>query len=372
MAEMKETDFLQSIAGDDDNAGRLVLADWLEEHGDRPRADFVRVQCELAASGLTEDRRRTLRLRERELLDAHRHEWVLAFGLPLEDVRFQGGLIASARLSNWMRGRLFDVGRVSRLVTLQELDLSGLGIGDDGLSTFALCGQFPALRKLILSDNGITNDGVVALATATGLPRLETVYLSQNPVGSSARTCLEQAAHFRCANVDLGEPAQGYLMSPGDSDVARRRFVRANLLPLVSQYFQTYKLLQSAMLCVAQYWDDEANDAVHGKLVVSELFEPTLEGVVADDEPGRDPNVPNTHIESEFGESSSVIYLWNKTDWDDNYGAIPLWAAFAPENGSQHYEYLSEVYKPAVMFYPHGGHEILPMGRPHLDGISPG
>lgn len=34
----------------DDDIPRLVLADWLEEHGQSERAEFVRVQCELAAA----------------------------------------------------------------------------------------------------------------------------------------------------------------------------------------------------------------------------------------------------------------------------------------------------------------------------------
>jgi uncharacterized protein (TIGR02996 family) len=368
MPEMKEADFLRSIARDDDHAGRLVLADWLEERGDRPRADFVRVQCELASSGVAEDRRRTLRVRERELLDAHRHEWLRAFGVPLEDVCFQGGLIAGARLSEWADGSLLDAGHVSRLATLRELDLSGLGIGDDELTAFAEEACFPALRKLILSDNAISDDGAFALAKAAGLPRLETVYLFQNPVSDAARASLERAARFRLGDLDVGEHAEGYLMSPGDTDVARRRWVRSQLLPLVSEYFRTYGLLQSAMLCVAQYWADEASDAVHGRLIVSELFEPTMEGIRDRTKP--DPNLPNTKIKSDNA-AGSVIYFRNTTGWDDNYGAIPLWAAFAPENGNQEYDSLGDVYRPAVMFYRHGGHEILPMGRPHLDGIRP-
>ena len=35
-------------ASPDDDAPRLVYADWLEEHGDQPRAEFIRVQCALA------------------------------------------------------------------------------------------------------------------------------------------------------------------------------------------------------------------------------------------------------------------------------------------------------------------------------------
>ncbi len=124
------------------------------------------------------------------------------------------------------------------------------------------------------------------------------------------------------------------------------------------------------MLCVAQYWNDEAEDAVHGLLVVSELFEPTLEGVSwSYDESHIDPNVPNTRIKGEYGESGSAIEFW--AGWDSNREAIPLWAAFAPEDGSQRHEHLSEVNTPAVMFYRHGGYEILPMQRPQLDGIQP-
>jgi hypothetical protein len=138
----------------------------------------------------------------------------------------------------------------------------------------------------------------------------------------------------------------------------------------VTQHFKTYELLQSAMLCVAQYWSDEADDAVHKYLVVSELWEPTLEGVKYsdDEEPPVDPNLPHTPLRSEYGEPPSVISVG---PYDDNYGAIPLWAAFAPEGGNQDYETMAEVYAPAVMFYRHGGYDILPMLRPHLDGIRP-
>src|SRR6185369_11239674 len=114
--------------------------------------------------------------------------------------------------------------------------------------------------------------------------------------------------------------------------------LRTDLLPVVMKLFKTYKLLQSAMLCVAQYWADEANDAVHGMLIVSELFEPTLEGVDGgDDESAVDPNIPNTHIPQKYSKgSSSDISLWEHgARFDDNNGAIPLWAPFAPEEGDQ-------------------------------------
>jgi hypothetical protein len=162
-------------------------------------------------------------------------------------------------------------------------------------------------------------------------------------------------------------------MSHGEAEMGRRLYVRERLLPVVSRYFKSHGLLRSAMLCVAQYWADEADDAVHGSLIVSELFEPTLKGVgYAFDKSHVDPNIPNTSIKSAQGKRSSRIYLWDTgASFDDNGGAIPLWAAFAPEGGSQEYESLDEVYAPAVMFYRHGGYEFLPMKRPHLDGVQP-
>jgi uncharacterized protein (TIGR02996 family) len=369
MRDATEAALLRSIAEHGDaNVGRLVLADWLEEQGETARAEFVRVQCELASPKLPQKRHDALRVRERALLDAHRQEWVQAFGLPMEDVRFERGLIAGMRLSRWEQGKLLEA--APWLATLTELDLSQLNLGDAGLSALTAAGQFPALRKLMLNGNKITDAGVSSLAAAAGLPRLETVYLFDNPVRDGAG--LERAAHFRLKLLDLGKRAEGYCMSPGEAEMARRQYVRQHLLPIVEQHFQTYPRLQSAMLCVAQYWADEADDAVHGSLIVSELFEPNLEGARSSDEdkPGTDPNVPNTHIKRSYGQGGSEIDFWGG-HWDDNSGAIPLWASFAPEEGSQEYENLAEVYAPAVLFYRHGGYEFLPMLRPHLDGIRP-
>ena len=70
------------LAEPDDDTARLVYADWLQEQGDEGRAEFIRVQCELARhpgmncgsmycsergpEGLCDDCRRFKRLRRRE------------------------------------------------------------------------------------------------------------------------------------------------------------------------------------------------------------------------------------------------------------------------------------------------------------------
>lgn len=373
MRDVKEAAILRSVAENhDDDVVRFVLADMLEEQGDGARADFLRVQCELGSATLPEQRRHSPRLRERALLDAHRHEWLQAFRLPIDDVCFERGLIARMRLFRWEDGKLLSAAHAPWLPTLTELDLSGLGIGDAGLAAFAEAADYPALRKLLLNGNEITDAGATALADAKGLPRLDTVYLFENPIGDGAQDVLAGASHFRLKNLDVGQPADGYCMSPGQTDVARRQYLRKHLLPLIAEHFQTFPLLQSAMLCVAQYWADEADDAVHGELIVSELFEPNLAAASwgNDEEETPDANVPNTLIKRDYRQGGSTVDLY-RAGWDDNSGAIPLWAAFAPEEGSQEYERLVEVFAPAVMFYRHGGYEFLPMRRPHLDGIRP-
>ena len=69
---------------------RLMYADWLDEHGEHARAEFIRVQCGLARYPAGESARHhpvclgprsprcrwcDLRRRERELWDAHAREW---------------------------------------------------------------------------------------------------------------------------------------------------------------------------------------------------------------------------------------------------------------------------------------------------------
>lgn len=99
---------VQSVFLDDiiehptDDAPRLVYADWLEDNGDLTRAEFVRVQVELARTserdcggyycetdvddgstthrGCRWDR---LRRRERELLLAHGHDWLAGIGIKM-------------------------------------------------------------------------------------------------------------------------------------------------------------------------------------------------------------------------------------------------------------------------------------------------
>jgi uncharacterized protein (TIGR02996 family) len=84
---------------------RLVYADWLEEHGHSVRAEFIRLQCEIA--GLETDRRDEVRphhqglwQRQGELLAVHRGELLgpLA-GLPGRvEIKFDRGFVSEVEL----------------------------------------------------------------------------------------------------------------------------------------------------------------------------------------------------------------------------------------------------------------------------------
>ncbi len=71
-----ERPFVEAILDHlDDDAPRLVYADWLEEQGD-PRGEFIRVQCRVAATPRDDPGYDDLEARERALLKKHRAKWV--------------------------------------------------------------------------------------------------------------------------------------------------------------------------------------------------------------------------------------------------------------------------------------------------------
>src|SRR4051812_40296621 len=76
-------------AAPEDDAPRLVYADWLDEHGQPERAEFIRVQCELAR---TDDPAR--RRRETELLAEHHDAFAGPLAAPHLRFRFERGFIA--------------------------------------------------------------------------------------------------------------------------------------------------------------------------------------------------------------------------------------------------------------------------------------
>lgn len=170
-----DADFLRAIlAAPDDDAPRLIYADWLDENGKPERAEFIRVQCQLARWDCTFKQTKEqpgwkhncgtdengywlcqpLRSREADLLQQHGEAWAMAelvrplgFNITICGIeghqvreRRDGGL-ARAITWHWSRGFIEQV----------ELDCATLlgrecerceGRGFD-LSPCDVCGNTP-------------------------------------------------------------------------------------------------------------------------------------------------------------------------------------------------------------------------------------
>jgi uncharacterized protein (TIGR02996 family) len=122
--------FLKALlAQPEDDTLRLAMADWFDENEQPGRAEFIRLQVELARGVDDRDRRRHLEFRQRDLLIAHDTEWVqpLAEVLGCEPGRWGGwvfrrGFVEYFRLSVDQLGACY---RLAELTPLRELNLEG-------------------------------------------------------------------------------------------------------------------------------------------------------------------------------------------------------------------------------------------------------
>jgi uncharacterized protein (TIGR02996 family) len=99
-----EDAFLQAIlAQPEDDTVRLVYADWLAEHGDPDRGEFVRTQIELAhtePNSEAEERRRSFLFgRQAELLKRHKKEWLAPFTPYAKESSFVRGFVQALAVS---------------------------------------------------------------------------------------------------------------------------------------------------------------------------------------------------------------------------------------------------------------------------------
>src|SRR4051812_16501242 len=91
--------FLRAIIDDpDDGLPRLVYADWLDEHGDPDRAEFIRVQCAMVRPPMSKAEFEQRFGRSQELLAAH-PEWAGPIGDLVESAFFRRGFVYHIVLS---------------------------------------------------------------------------------------------------------------------------------------------------------------------------------------------------------------------------------------------------------------------------------
>jgi uncharacterized protein (TIGR02996 family) len=198
-----EDAFLRDIAEHpDDDAPRLIYADWLEEHGDPSRAEFIRVQCEMAKATGNDPRWQTLYDRQAVLLKAHRERWLEPVRLILERppslltalqrVMFREGTPAipwhdhyNACFRRGFLGSLYLTAsellahadvlfRVAPTLNRLGLDLES---ADDADALFD-CPHLARLHELSLFDEVVGQPAVEQLVSCPHLGRLRHLFLS--------------------------------------------------------------------------------------------------------------------------------------------------------------------------------------------------
>jgi uncharacterized protein (TIGR02996 family) len=227
-----------------EDAPRLVFADWLDEHGRPERAEFIRVQCELAGSKVEDERRRLLQARQEALLKAHGDTWKKEVHTwARQYARFRRGFIGDVRVTAapWLKSaarlraaaplerleianveaRRSEVLSSPHLAGLSELTLDTIGadgaailaasphlarlkalrltfgnIGPEGGSSLAGSPHLANLIELRLGCSLIRDEGVMALASSPHLTRLTILDLSNNNISAAGARALAESANF--------------------------------------------------------------------------------------------------------------------------------------------------------------------------------
>jgi uncharacterized protein (TIGR02996 family) len=189
-----ERAYLESVcAQPDDDAPRLAYANWLESRDDHDRAEFIRLQCELARLEPDHLARFSMADRERELLRLHDAEW--RSGLPdLKGIvwgRFVRGFVAAVQAATipaflGQADHLYDLQPVEELRLLSVRDIGRLAY-DPNLAQ---------IRALDLSRTGLKDRVVYQLTTSPYLDGLRSLDLSRNRVRGLALNALASSSAF--------------------------------------------------------------------------------------------------------------------------------------------------------------------------------
>jgi uncharacterized protein (TIGR02996 family) len=185
--------FLQDVLENpDDDAPRLVYADWLLDRGDADgagRAEFIQLQCALARPG-PDAPRAALRARERGLLDAHHRDWAAPLArMGCTCWAYSRGFVEGVALP--AAAFLAHVPALARAAPVRHLKLYGAA----GLmAAVARSPHLARVRTLDLENNSLDDEALWTLAGSANVNGLEWLDLAKNPIGAGGKSAL--AARF--------------------------------------------------------------------------------------------------------------------------------------------------------------------------------
>lgn len=244
---MNDAAFLAAIRETpEDDTLRLIYADWLDEHGQEERAEFIRAQIELSRGVADRGRILELQQRLRELLQKHRAQWLGPLAdLNVRDANFERGFVVQVSLSGddfvkhgaeilaahpifrlrlrESRTDLRSLGKCAELAQLRSLNLREVKPIESALWQFIRSDHLRPLRdlkfgppmpgdlvqgivssanlgeliNLELSHCDLGNSQIEQLARSFALPRLQRLDLAYNRISTAGAEALAGCSRLR-------------------------------------------------------------------------------------------------------------------------------------------------------------------------------
>jgi uncharacterized protein (TIGR02996 family) len=176
----------------DDDTPRLVYADWLDEHDDSPRAEFIRVQCRLAAMDEYDPERLDLPRREYELLADHWGEWAAPLVGRVTRWQFRRGFVADVEMS---AGQFLKEARwLLDFAPIEEVCISFPTLEE--VRALVRSRHLRRITGLNLDHAKLGDAGAALLAESPNVGRLQHLSLQFTETGSAGLLALVGSPHF--------------------------------------------------------------------------------------------------------------------------------------------------------------------------------
>jgi uncharacterized protein (TIGR02996 family) len=181
----------------DDDAPRLVYADWLDEHGESDRAEFIRLQIRHDRMARHDPERPALWSVIQQIARAHHVEWVNHLpqfpGVHWEI--FDRGFISTVRFDD-PDAYFASAKQVFAAAPIQEVRLHQFRWVE--ATRLADSPYLTRVRTLDLNDgNHVANQGVEALMRSPQLTNLRALKLGRNYLGSAGVRAIAESPYVR-------------------------------------------------------------------------------------------------------------------------------------------------------------------------------
>ncbi|MFO0880768.1 MAG: TIGR02996 domain-containing protein [Gemmataceae bacterium] len=224
---MNQAGLLAALRDDPENDTlRLVYADWLDEHDQPARAEFIRGHVELSRQEAGSERSETLRQRLDWLHAQYKEAWLGPLAQHAPHTTFERGVVQQVTLPVGLflqrgqellaghpvvrlrltqgEGLLPALAQCPHLVGLRHLALVGMTVEVEDASALAGSPWLGGLRHLQLRETKLSLPALQVLLTSTHLGELSSLSVASNELGDEgARLVAETMALPALRRIDL-------------------------------------------------------------------------------------------------------------------------------------------------------------------------